>query len=382
MIIILSVVTIGLALGYGFILMLLNRGLLRLRRGKNTHNYRVSVIIAARNEEQNIGSCIEALANQSYPADRFEIIVVDDRSFDCTALIVQNYCRQFANIRLLRIADLVKGISPKKNALQKGIEVATGEIILTTDADCVPEPGWVKSMVSYFEPEVGLVAGFSPLESNENNNLIHRLFTLDSLTLAAVAAGSFGLGKPLTCNGRNLAYRRATFDAVGGFRQIYKFVSGDDDLFLHLVRQQTSWKFRYAMDRHSLVHSKVPGAFKDFMNQRVRHASKGRHYSTWFAMILAAVYLLNLNLLILIPVSFFNSDAFVTLLGCLLIKSLGEFILIYRIADLFGYKKILIIFPLAMILHPFYIVIFGLWGQFGKFHWKDETFAAIYEGTR
>jgi cellulose synthase/poly-beta-1,6-N-acetylglucosamine synthase-like glycosyltransferase len=382
MIIILSVVTIGLVLGYGFILMILKRGLSRLRCGKNEHDYRVSIIIAARNEEQKIGSCIQALVDQSYPADQFEIIIVDDRSLDSTAAIVQNYCRQFANIRLLRITDLAEGISPKKNALQKGIETAIGEIILTTDADCIPEPGWVKSMVSYFEPEVGLVAGFSPLESNENNNLIHRLFTLDSLTLSAVAAGSFGMGKPLTCNGRNLAYRRETFDAVGGFKKIYKIVSGDDDLFLHLVRQQTSWKFRYAMDRESIVHSKAPETFKQFMNQRVRHASKGRHYPAWFTIVLAAVYLLNLNLLLLIPVSFFNNFAFVVLLACLLIKSLGEFILIYRIADLFGYKKILAVFPLAAILHPFYVIIFGLWGQLGKFHWKDETFAAIQQGAR
>lgn len=382
MIILLSAVTFGLAAGYCFILLRLNRGIARLKRGKNSHNYRVSIVIAARNEEKNIGDCIEALVNQNYPTDRFEIIVVDDRSRDNTAAIVRNFCGQFNNIRSIHIIDLAEGVSPKKNALQKGIETATGEIILTTDADCIPEPGWVKSMVSYFEPDVGLAAGFSPLESNENHNIIHRLFTLDSLTLSAVAAGTFGLGKPLTCNGRNLGYRKETFDSVGGFKQIYKFVSGDDDLFLHLVRQQTSWKFRYAIDRQSLVHSKVPETVKDFMNQRVRHASKGRHYPAWFTMVLAAVYLLNLNLVLLIPISFFNNCAFACLLGCLLIKSLGEFILVYRIADLFDFKKILAVFPLAVILHPFYIVIFGLWGQFGKFHWKDETFSAIHAGAR
>ena len=382
MIIFLSVIPILLVLGYSFILIILNRGLSQLRRGKSTQNYQVSIIIAARNEEQNIGSCLHALVNQSYPADRFEIIVVDDRSIDDTQRIVQSYCRQFANIRLIQVTELTEGISPKKNALQTGIESALGQIILTTDADCIPEPGWVTAMVSYFEPDVGLVAGFSPLQPIEKGNFFQRLFTLDSLSLAAVAAGSFGLGKPLTCNGRNLAYRRETFEAVGGFKQIYKFISGDDDLFLHLVRRQTSWKFRYAMDRQSLVHSKAPETFKQFMNQRVRHASKGRHYPAWFTIVLAAVYLLNLNLLLLIPISFFNNFAFVALLGCVLLKSLGEFILIYRIADLFGYKKILAIFPLAMIVHPFYIVIFGLWGQFGKFQWKDETFTAIHEGTR
>ena len=160
MIIFLSVIAIILVLGYSFILIILNRGLSQLRRGKSTQNYQVSIIIAARNEEQNIGSCLQALADQSYPADRFEIIVVDDRSIDDTQRIVQSYCRQFANIRLIQVTELTQGISPKKNALQKGIESASGQIILTTDADCIPEPGWVTAMVSYFEPDVGLVADF------------------------------------------------------------------------------------------------------------------------------------------------------------------------------------------------------------------------------
>lgn len=382
MIIVLSFITIALVVGYSIILMILHRGVSRLQHGGNAHQHRVSIIVAARNEEKTIGTCLDTLANQNYSIDLFEVIVVDDRSFDRTAEIVQNYSRQYANIRLIQITGLADGISPKKNALQQGIETATGEIILTTDADCIPDPNWVKSIVSYFEPDVGLVAGFSPLESLSQKNVIHRLFTLDSLTLAAVAAGSFGLGKPLTCNGRNLAYRRETFDAVGGFQQIYKFISGDDDLFLHLVRQQTSWKFRYAIDRDSLVQSRAPETFKNFMNQRMRHASKGRYYPAWFTMVLAGVYLLNLNLLILIPGSFNNQYALVALLGCLFTKSLGEFILLYRMADLFGYKKKLTVFPLAVLLHPFYVVIFGMLGQFGKFHWKDEAYSTITEGAR
>ena len=195
--------------------------------------------------------------------------------------------------------------------------------------------------------------------------------------MATVAAGSFGLGKPMTCNGRNLAYRKETFQSVDGFKQIQNFISGDDDLFLHLVRQQTDWRFRYAIDPETIVRSKAPDHLKQLANQRIRHASKGRYYSNGLKLSLAAVYLFNLVLLTLLLVSFFASKVFWFWLTCWLVKSFSEFILLYRFADIFNYKRALTVFPIAMLLHLPYVVIFGLWGQVGKFQWKDNTFNSI-----
>jgi len=376
MLIVLFVLTILLTLGYVLLILLLYRGLFFLKSGKNKAQYNVSVVIAARNEQENIGSCLEALVHQTYPPDRYEVIIVDDRSADETANIANHYCQNYQQVRLVTVKDLPPGISPKKNALAKGIAMAKGEIVLTTDADCVPEPGWIAAMVSYFEPTVGFVAGFSPLVKAGSKTIFSKLMALDSLSLAAVAAGSFGLGKPITCNGRNLAYRKETFQSVNGFKQIQNFISGDDDLFLHLVRQQTNWSFRYAIDAETIVRSKAPDHFKQLANQRIRHASKGRYYSSWLKLSLVGVYLFNLILLLLLPVSLFVTNIFWLWIICWLAKSLSDFMLLYRFGDIFRYKKALAVLPLAMLLHVPYVVIFGLWGQVGKFQWKEDTFNA------
>lgn len=372
----LFILTILLTFGYVILILLLYRGLFFLKSGKNKIQYDVSVVVAARNEQENIGNCLEAVVHQAYPSDRYEVIIVDDRSTDETANIVNHFCQEYQQVTLISVKDLPTGISPKKHALEKGIAFAKGEIIVTTDADCIPQPGWIAGMVSYFEPAVGLVAGFSPLVSAGSKTIFSRLMTLDSLSLAAVAAGSFGLGKPMTCNGRNLAYRKETFQSVDGFKQIHNFISGDDDLFLHLVRQQTNWQFRYAVAQETIVGSKAPDRFKQLANQRVRHASKGRYYSRGLKLSLAAVFLFNLVLLTLLPASFFASDVFWLWLTCWLLKSASEMMLLYRFAGIFHYKRILTVFPLAMLLHLPYVVIFGLWGQVGKFQWKEDTFKA------
>ncbi|MFZ5517769.1 MAG: glycosyltransferase [Candidatus Zhuqueibacterota bacterium] len=367
-------VTAALIAGYGALLFRLIAGLGKLKPGRNAHQYTVSVIVAARNEEQNIRPCLDALVQQTYPVSKYEIIIIDDRSSDSTATVVESYCQRFHHIKLARVKSVPAGIAPKKNALQQGIAVSQGEIILTTDADCVPAPGWISAMVSYFEPSVGLVAGFSPLEQAKSQSVFTRLMTLDSLSLAAVAAGSFGMGRPLTCSGRNLGYRRETFHAVGGFKEFQHFVSGDDDLLLHRIRQHSVWDMRYAATPEAIVRSLAPTNLRQFANQRIRHASKGRFYAASMVLGLIGVYLLNFNLLCLLLLSLTFNKYLLYWVALMILKSLPEFLLITRFARFVNCTKILRAFPWAMLAHVPYVVIFGLLGQLGKFQWKDETF--------
>lgn len=362
-----------LSVGYAIFILVLYRGLRKLNPGTNHQLYHISVVIAARNEARHIGQCLDALLAQSYPAERFEVIVVDDRSTDGTAAIVDEYCTRNPRVRLIRVTAVPDGMAPKKNALSRGIDAARGEIIATTDADCRPHPRWLESLVAFFEPEVGVVAGFSPLETN-HASLAQKLFLLDSLSLAGLAAGSFGWGKPLTCCGRNLAYRRETFQEVQGFKEIQHFISGDDDLLLHLIRQKTGWRAGYALSETAVVRAQAPESWQQFIQQRIRHASKGRYYPTWLKLILIAIYLVNLSLVSLFPLSLVVPRTLAIGLACLVIKSLAELLLVWRMANYFGYRHALTVFPVAMVLHPLYVVVFGLWGQLGRFQWKGATF--------
>ena len=271
---------------------------------------------------------------------------------------------------MIQVKQLPQNIAPKKHALETGIRAAKGEIILTTDADCVPAREWVKTIISYFEADVGLVAGFSPTESSEKATLFSKLLTLDSISLAALTASSFQTGKPLTVSGRNLAYRKKIFEEVNGFQKMKHHISGEEDLFLHKVVEETSWKLRYALDPIAIVKTRIPNNFRQFANQRIRHASKARFYSTWLKLFLAGIYLFNLLLIMLLLISIFIPKIFILWFSATIIKSISEFLFLFRFAAIFNYKKVFFVFPLAVLLHPFYVVIFGMWAQFGKFEWK------------
>ena len=250
-----------------------------------------------------------------------------------------------------------------------GVKHAAGEIILLTDADCVPPPGWISGMVQYFTPETGMVIGFSPNELPSLNTITAKLLALDSLSLAAVAAGTSGWGIPATCNGRNLAYRKIVFEEVGGFEKIKQFASGDDDLFLKLVLKETEWKIQYALNAELAVPTKTIKSFKQFFNQRLRHASKGLHYEWIKILVLFYVYFFNLLLLFIL---FSLIVGFVYLpLVCFAMKALVELLVLYIFSARMQRRHFLSVFPLASILHLFYVVFFGALGQLKKFKWKN-----------
>jgi biofilm PGA synthesis N-glycosyltransferase PgaC len=346
-----------------------------LKPGTQSQQPGVSVVIAARNEEGNISACLSGLASQDYPSDNYEVIVVNDRSTDRTEKRIKAFVQRDARFRLVNVTEINPHMAPKKWALETGIRQARGEIILTTDADCLVRPGWISAIVRCFEDDVGLVAGFSPLEDTSAPSLLHRLIALDALAIAAIAAGSFGIDHPLTCTGRNLAYRKSVFREIGGFGAIGRFVSGDDDLFLHEVRKKTDWKCRYAVDPESIVPSKPPATWSTFFSQRTRHASKGRHYDAVLKIGLVAFYLMN-ALLFISAILIRLRPLFI---GVFFAKSLLEFVLIRKASLLFDRQKALIVFPIAVLIHPLYILVFGFWGQFGKFKWKEKTYKARME---
>ena len=247
----------------------------------------VSIIIAARNEEKNIKACLEKCVTQDYPIDKYEVIVVNDRSEDNTEKIIQKLLKEYENVNLINITELPETYqkSGKKHALKKGIESSTGEILLLTDADCLPESGWIKGVVESFDKDIGVVVGHSPIKGN---GFINRLVQLDNLSIFAVGAGGIGGGYPILSAGRNFAYRRQVYDEIGGFEQIKDFSSGDDDLIIMLVRENTNWKINFTSDPKSFVYTLPPQNLQEAIKQRMRWASKGLHYTIPMTLSLVA----------------------------------------------------------------------------------------------
>ena len=339
--------------------------------------YRVSVVISVRNEEENIARLLSDLMEQTYPKEKFEVIVVNDQSEDNTAKTIETYAQKASHIRLINITKTKEGLTSKKNAMQQGIENSRGEIILTTDGDCRVLPTWIESMISYFEPDVGMVVGFSQLgHPKERCNLFERLQAADFLSLMSAAQGALNIHWPLAASGQNLAYRREAFDEVGGFFRIGHRVSGDDVLLLQLIHRMTDWKIRFAPSISCFNTSAPEPTVSGFLNQRKRWASNGAYQfilNRVFFLYVVITFLVNLSLLVALPVSFFSSVSMVYPLVCLFAKCVVEGLIFIKGCQAYRRFDLIRVFPLWFILQIPYVVFVGILGTLGGFTWKKRN---------
>ncbi len=362
-------------------LLKLGRGFKNLKTGENKNRPGVSVVIAARNEEYTIKQCLAAVLAQNYPKNKMEIVVIDDRSNDTTFEVVEQLAKAQPQIKLLQIKDRASDFAPKKRAIDLGIQNACGEIIVTTDADCRPKPEWISELIKHFEPEVGMVAGFNPYKT-EKPTLFYQMLALDYFAMASVAAASASLNYPVSCTGGNLAYRKSVYEEIGGFQKFHNWVSGDDDFFLEQIRENSTWKIRYTTNPKTFVSTTPPETFKDFVQQRIRYASKGRHYSLTVTIGLLGVYLINLFILIGPILSILRPEILLVWLIGWGLKALSEFFFLKKGQKEFQTKFKPTVFLLTTVLHPIYIVLAGLLGQFSSFSWKGDRYSGKVSKSR
>ncbi len=362
---ILVTITFVLLAGYSALLIYLRKGFDRLRPGDLNYHPTVAVIIPAHNEEKNLPHLLDCLSRQDYPVHFREIILVNDRSVDQTYKIMETFASKYSNVKVIRIHDTVREISPKKRAITKGINSSTGEIILTTDADSSPGPNWISEMVQAYRKDTGMVYRTNP----PFNTLFHRILALDYFAMGAIAASSVGINHPTTCNGANLSYRREIFQKVNGFGETAKLLSGDDDLFLHRVHKKCSLRINFTLTPGSVVFNNPPENFRKFVRQRIRFASKHLAYPLWLKAILSGIYLFNISLLWLIIGSFLSISYLPILIITLFCKAAFEIIFLSCGQHFLEKRNFLWLYPIAAIPHIFYVVFFPLLGQFRKKKW-------------
>ena len=240
------------------------------KRAANEPLPSVSVLVAAKDEEQNLEACLESLLNQNYPADRYEVAVVDDRSADRTPQIIAAFQTRYPNLKSLRIEQDPVGLTGKQNALRQGIQMCEGEVILNTDADCAAPPGWAASMAQRFTEEVGLVIGVTLTHARDAKApLLAKVQSLDLAALMGMAVGSAGWNAPISCIGNNFAYRKAAFDEVGGYEAMGPALTEDGQL-LRMIHRSGRWKISAAIDPESAMITEPETAWRDFYRQRLR----------------------------------------------------------------------------------------------------------------
>ena len=340
----------------------------------------VSLIIAARNEEKNIGNCIQSIINQTYPQNKFEVIVTNDYSSDNTVSIIESFKK--LNISVINLADFTeKKIlnSYKKKSIETALKFAKGELILTTDADCVVPVKWIETLVSFYDQKrpvfVALPVAFkNPLPKDLFFKRFFKIFqSLDFMSLQGITGASVYKNFHSMCNGANLSYEKKVFYEVGGFEGIDEIASGDDMLLMHKIQKAYPGKTTFLKSKDVIVETLPAENWREFINQRIRWASKTNKYNDKkIITVLLLVYLLNAWILILAISSFFFIKAFYIFLVAIIIKIIVELSFLFPVARYFEKQKLLWWFIPAQPFHILYTLIAGWLGTFGSYSWKGR----------
>jgi cellulose synthase/poly-beta-1,6-N-acetylglucosamine synthase-like glycosyltransferase len=350
----------------------------------------ITVLVPARNEEKNIGACLDSLSRQSYPADLVQVIVIDDHSTDGTWEILSNRYYPDLEMMCLQLADpLPQAGDPegppikahKKFAIETGIGVARGELIVTTDADCHFHPDWLRTIAAFYEETgakfiaapVRIAGGQGGIRRAGGQSFLSLFQTLDFITLQGITGAAVSKRFHSMCNGANLAYEKKAFYEVGGFRGIDSIPSGDDMLLMHKIYLKYPDRVFFLKSRQAIVDTKPETSWKGLFHQRVRWASKAGHYDDkrifW---VLVLVYGVNLVYAGLLVAACWNSWWLFVLLLLLVVKTTVEYPFVRLVAAFFGQQDLLVYFPWLQPLHIAYTIVVGWFGQFGTYRWKDR----------
>jgi cellulose synthase/poly-beta-1,6-N-acetylglucosamine synthase-like glycosyltransferase len=334
---------------------------------------KISVIIPARNEEEHIASCVFSVMEQHYPPHLFEVIVVDDDSTDNTAAIVKRLTTLYANLhyKLLQV-DRENTVAFKKKAIETGVKAASGNLIVTTDADCIVPENWLKTLAAYHENKKAVFIA-APVVLAPGKGLVKLFQSLDFLSLQGITGASVYAKFHTMCNGANLAYTKKAFEEVNGFEGVDSIASGDDMLLMHKIYLKHPDQVLYLKSKEVIVQTAPVNNWKAFFNQRIRWASKaGKYDDKRIFWVLLLVYLFNLSFLIVFTAAFFISDLWWYGLSILLLKTLYELFFLIPVAKFFDKEKQLWWFPLMQPLHIIYTVIAGFLGSITSYSWKGR----------
>jgi cellulose synthase/poly-beta-1,6-N-acetylglucosamine synthase-like glycosyltransferase len=339
----------------------------------------ITVLVPARNEEANIGRCLQSLAAQRYPRDYFEVIVIDDHSTDGTASIVNGFSGlPVRYLALAEIAGAATVTAHKKFAIETGIRAATRELIVATDADCVAGPDWLSTLAAFYEQR-GAKFIAAPVRigggaAGERPHSLLAIFqTLDFITLQGITGAAVSKRIHSMCNGANLAYPREVFFEVEGFKGIDEIPSGDDMLLMHKIFLKYPERVFFLKNPQAIVSTRPETSWKGFFYQRIRWASKADRYDDrriFWALLL--VYIVNVIFLAIAVVALWNPWWQFFGIFLVIVKTLIEYFFVRDVANFFDQSGLMIYFPFLQPLHILYTVIAGWLGKFGSYRWKDR----------
>ncbi len=305
-----------------------------------------TVIVAARNEEANILRCLSSLENLIYPVNKLEIIIVDDRSTDSTGSIIDNFISGKPRFKKIITKKEIGRLKGKTNALANGIEIAKGEIILTTDADCEVNPKWAYTIASYYREDVAAVNGFT---TQVADNSFSGMQAIDFIYLLIAASGTINLKEPISCIGNNMSYRRSAYLEVGGYENLPFSVTEDFNL-LKAIYKLKKYKVIYPLDKDTLITSIPCKTYKELYRQKKRWSVGGLGVPLRGYFIMVWGFFTNLCLL-LTPLFFSHVWLYLAVF-----KIAVDFLLLFPVHKILGIQKNLKYFFNFQLYYVIYVV--------------------------
>ncbi len=332
--------------------------------GKTRYMAKVSVIVPFRNEASNLKSLVASLSAQTYPD--YEVILVDDHSDDGSAGVLTELIRHQPNFKVI----YSHGVG-KKNALTTGIDAAHGEVIMTTDADCMHSSMWLDTMARPFaDSHIKMVFGAVKIPGASAP-----MQGLEFVSVVATGIALFGLGQPVYCNGASMAFRKSVFLEMGGYQDNIHIPSGDDEFLLKKIAAAYATGICFVNAAESLVVTAPQPSIAFFIQQRIRWAGKWRS-TTGAASRLLAVFMFTFQLACLGVMGMLFSGENIRLAGFLLMgKFLLDFVFLFNAGNFLKEKIRLIPFFAIQLLYPIYILGIGVAANFSGYSWKGRMLA-------
>ena len=327
----------------------------------------ISVIVCAKNEEENVANFIPLLAEQNYPD--FEIVLIDDASSDATLDLFEGFEKQYPNVRLVKVENNEAFWGNKKYALTLGIKAAKKEYLLFTDADCYPtSTEWITAMSSQFTMQKTIVLGYGKYEKIPNS-FLNKIIRFETLLTAIQYFSWAKIGHPYMGVGRNLAYKKEEFFNVNGFIEHMQIRSGDDDLFVNQAAKAKNTTIAYSPE--SFTVSKPKTTFNDWWIQKRRHVATANYYKPFDKLQLGAFYCSQL-LFILLPIVLLSFQFQWILVLCLIaLRYIVTWIIVGFSAGKLKEKDVVYWYPILELVLLFTQINIFITNTFSKpVHWK------------
>ncbi|MES2836906.1 MAG: glycosyltransferase [Bacteroidota bacterium] len=326
----------------------------------------VSIVICARNEFENLEKHLPLLFSQNYP--QYEVVIVNDCSFDATADLLKEAEKQHSNLHVVTLKEEEIYRHDKKLALMLGIKGAKYEHLLLTDADCMPNSeNWISTMAQNFDKQTEIVLGYGAYEKRKG--FLNKIIRFDSFFAAAQYLSSAIVGKPYMGVGRNLAYTKSLFFKNKGFATHYHIQSGDDDLFVNRAANSANTKIEIEHSSHTISVPKE--TFKTWFKQKKRHLTTAKHYKSEDRNRLALHHLSHyLFWLSFIALVVLNNLIFVVL-GIFILRLVIQMIIFKKAMEKLNEKDLLWLTPIFEFFLLFFYPILVVSNTFVKQHkWK------------